>query len=60
MYANKNKIDFEQNRMYHVVYTHKGGGANPLFCIEIELLAHFLCAQGLPSSQALYKPKNGF
>ena len=37
-----------------------GGGANPPIYTGLELSAHSLCAQGLPFSQSMYKPINGF
>ena len=40
-----------------MVFTLRG---NPLVCTRIGLLAHFLFAQGLSSSQAFYKPKDEF
>ena len=36
------------------------GDGNPLIFIEMGLSAYFLCARGLPSFQALYKPKDEF
>ena len=37
-----------------------GGGANPPICTGLGLSAHSLCARGLPFSQSMYNPINGF
>ena len=50
--------------MCHVVFTRRGGGGGGFVeSIDLQLIGlstHFLCAQGLPSSQALYKPIDEF
>ena len=37
-----------------------GGEGNPPICTGLGLSAHSLCARGLPFSQSMYKPINGF
>ena len=70
IYAYTNKTYLEQNRIcpwfIPGLFTRRGGGggggggwvggANPSICTKIGLLAHFLCARGLPFSQVMYKP----